>query len=262
MGLELLTLPGPFASPEGRTLAASREDLRRAWGAAVGRTAAGAAEWAVLYSGGLDSSLVAATLARSRTVSLVSVGCPGSDDLKAAERGAQLLGLPWRGWAVSRTEVERMLSDESPFLENCSRTSRSVLVGFGLALEATSTAAVACGQGADELFLGYAHFRGLSDADAERQRAKDLDRLLTEDWPRTTALASRKSRTIASPFLDPAFLRELRDLPVARLRYGAGTKPILRQLGRDIGLPAEITDRPKRAFQYGSGIEKLLRGVR
>lgn len=223
------------------------------------RTVGDEPHWTVLYSGGLDSSLVATAFRDRARVDLVTVGLPGSADLRAAEEGARLLDLPWRGRELSVGDLHRILAQDSEVFGTRPSTSRAVLIGLSLGLEAAQTRCVACGQGADELFLGYAHFDGRSDAEAEPLRQTDLRRLVEADWPCSQQLATRRSRRLESPFLEPLFFQQYSTVPVRELRGGHGRKHLLRELARAAGLPTELVDRPKKAFQYGSGIEKALR---
>lgn len=235
--------------------------LASCWTESVARAIEGCTEVSVLYSGGLDSSLVAWGVRGHAETELVSVGVKGSSDLIAAEQGAQLLALPWTHRTVGRPDVERLLAMEHATLASASEVSRPVLLGLGFALESANHARVLCGQGADELFLGYAHFDGLSSADAEAQRRKDLDRLLGDDWPLTLSLATRVHKDLRSPFLDREFLSLARALPIDQLRSGTARKSVLREMAVALGLPPELAGRSKKAFQYGSGIAKLLRAT-
>ncbi len=242
-----------------RLLSAQLDDLEHAWTDAVDRTVGEVRNWTVLYSGGLDSSLVAASFRDRAKVDLLTVGVPGSSDLRAAEEGARLLGLPWRGREVFDEDLRRIVGENAEGFAALSSPSRAVLVGLALGLDTARTRYVACGQGADELFLGYAHFEGTSDLEAERRRRGDLARLVEEDWPCSQQLAGRHARTLVSPFLEPRFFRHYSKLPIPELRSGLDRKHLLRQLARSVALPPELVGRPKRAFQYGSGIEKALR---
>jgi asparagine synthase (glutamine-hydrolysing) len=229
------------------------------WRDAFAKTVGAAGRLDVLYSGGLDSSLVAFEARESADVQLLTVGTVGSSDLLAAETGAKLLGMEWTCRTVDESDVERATVQYGEALAGSRPESLAVLVGLALALEAANCRPVLCGQGADELFLGYAHFEGLSAGAARRKRDQDLDRLLLDDWPRSIAIGRRQAKMLASPFLEPEFLAAVRRLSIEQLRAGPGRKPLLRELARARGLPAELVERPKKAFQYGSGIGRLLK---
>ncbi len=237
----------------------STEEIASRWRDAVSRTVGASRAVSILYSGGLDSSLVAVSVRELAKIELVTVGVPGSRDLVAAEEGARLLAMEWVGRTIERMDVERVFASDGNLFAGTSLASRAVLVGLALALEATHHPNVLCGQGADELFLGYAHFEGLSPADVFRRREEDLDRLLSTDWPLSISLGERRDKVLGSPFLESDFLTFGRALSVDRLRAGRGRKPLLREVALALGVPEELANRPKRAFQYGSGLERLVR---
>lgn len=228
------------------------------WREILSRTAASRLAVSVLYSGGLDSSLVAAGLRSIAEVELVTVGVPGSSDLLSGEDGARLLGLPWKQRVITLRDVQRVVQ-ENPEIDRASPGSKSVQVAIALGLEATSRPEVYCGQGADELFLGYAHFEGIPADAAGRRRDSDLQKLLGDDWPLSQSIAARLGKRLHSPFLDPEFLNQVRALSIEQLRSGPARKPLLRQMAAELGLPKALAERPKKAFQYGSGVARLLR---
>lgn len=231
------------------------------WFSAMANARGGASRVSVLFSGGLDSSLVAFSLREEAELQLVTVGAPGSTDLRAAEEGARLLGLPLVSRTVDRNDVDKILREDRTVLEHTTPVSRAVLVSTALALDCSNGAHIVCGQGADELFLGYAHFEHLTAQETTERRRSDLRQLLEEDWPRSVLLAHRRNKALASPYLDPKFLDFVKALPVERLMRGTERKPILRDLADKLGLPATLAHRPKKAFQYGSGIGRLLRSA-
>ena len=213
----------------------------------------------VLYSGGVDSSLVARAASELTAVGLVSVGTQGSIDLSAAESGSRLLNLPWTYRTVEQTDIRRLLLEDPKEWNRVRPVSRAVLVGTALAIEAASDSTLLCGQGADELFLGYAHFEDLSAAKAADRREQDIEALLGDTWPRSVELARRRGRLLRSPFVEPEFLHCARGISIDQLRAGGGRKPLLRSLAREMLVPEPLAARPKKAFQYGSGIDRLLR---
>jgi asparagine synthase (glutamine-hydrolysing) len=213
----------------------------------------------VLYSGGIDSSLVAHAARRVAPIRLLSIGTADSADLRAAEEGAALLDLPLRVKVVGRTEISAALQGHD--LRREAEPMRSVLVALALALQACETRRVLVGQGADELFGGYAHFRSLDSASADRRRIQDWERLRTVDWPATLTISVRLGRDLRAPLLDPGFAKVALTLPIPPVSDSAVTKRSLREWAAHRGVPSALVARPKRAIQYGSGIARLVRGA-
>ena len=212
--------------------------------------------WTLLFSGGLDSSLVARIGQEvGEPPDLVTIGFPGSRDLERGRRSAEALGIPWRSVLLSpdavrsaRDEILRGKGLPPPRL-------LSVQVGMYLAVRAARTQYVLCGQGADELFLGYAHFRGLAAPEVPRRAQADWGTLVAQDWPTSTRLAALLGHRLASPFLDGS-------VQSVAMRFSWGErmgKAPLRALARSLGLPPEISEAPKTAMQYGTGIDRFLR---
>jgi asparagine synthase (glutamine-hydrolysing) len=139
-----------------------------------------------------------------------------------------------------------------------SRTMRGVLVAFALALARAPPGIVLCGQGADELFLGYAHFRGLSREAATARADSDLRQLVGRDWPRTQQIAQEMGRSVAAPFLHPDFVRAARSVPIESRLPHPVPKGFFRAWAAHRGVPEKIAGRPKRAVQFGSGVDRLI----
>lgn len=213
----------------------------------------------LLYSGGVDSSLLAWEL-RSRTgLVLLTVGTPESPDLAAGRSGAELLGLPWTPAVVNAADADRMVRAIADDLRGTRAVTRTVLLALALAIERCPTPQALVGQGADELFLGYAHFRGLDREQATARAEADLARLHEEDWPHTLEIAARLGHTVTAPFLDADYVAVARSVPIELRLPGGEPKRFFRDWALRRGLPEEIAARPKRAMQYGSGVDRLRR---
>jgi asparagine synthase (glutamine-hydrolysing) len=233
--------------------------LDRAWDPVVDRWRQHPSPVTVLFSGGVDSGLIAWELRSRPATSLVTVGVAGAADLEAAARSAPEIGLPWSAVEVAPEEVLEMAARIRAELVGTAPVRASIFVAFALGLAAAPPGALLCGQGADELFLGYAHFRGLSnEAMAERAR-DDLRRLLEEDWPRTERIARRLGRTVQAPYLDPDFIAAADAIPIARRAPDVVSKPLLRRWAAHRNVPGRIANRSKKALQFGSGVERVLR---
>jgi asparagine synthase (glutamine-hydrolysing) len=212
----------------------------------------------VLFSGGVDSALVAVAASAGAKVQLLTVGRAGSPDITAAESAAQLLRLPWSARVVEDAEISAAMQRYG--LRSEPEPRRSVLVSFALAFGAEAPNPWLVGQGADELFGGYAHFRGLSEERFRERQTDDWRRLVELDWPATQALAHVQGRVLGAPFLDEPFAARARTLGTSVSADTAVlTKPALRAWAERRGVPRSIAERPKRAIQYGTGISATVR---
>lgn len=228
---------------------------------AIARLAAGAGPITVLFSGGLDSSLIAWELRQRPQTVLWSVGREGSPDLEASRSAAQLLGMAWEHATLTPSDVAAALERFAKELEGVDGPPRDVAVAFALALDRAPTPRVLAGQGADELFLGYAHFRGLDEALVLRRAETDLRRLTDAEWPRAQRIAARAGHHLGAPFLEPEVLRAVQEIPLRERMPGEVPKQWLRSWAIARGLPREIAGRPKRAIQYGSQVQRMLRAL-
>ena len=226
---------------------------------ALGPVRARAEPFGLLYSGGVDSSLLAWELRDRPGLVLHTVGVRGSTDLDAARSGAERIGLPWSGTVVEPAEVRSVVRKAAPDLVDLAGVARTVLASFAVAVQTARAGHLLCGQGADELFLGYAHFRGLSEDAATERAEADLRRLRNDDWPRSVRIAARFGSELIAPFLDPAFVEAARSIPLRERMPGGEAKAFFRAWARHRGLPDELAGRPKRALQYGSGLDRIVR---
>jgi asparagine synthase (glutamine-hydrolysing) len=232
--------------------------LARCLAEAAARIAPSSEEVTVLYSGGLDSSVVAWLVRAHPQLELLTVGRPEAPDLDAGRSGAERLGLPWREVVLDDERFRSGTRTWSPQLAGLREPQRSVLLALALAFDECRSRTALLGQGADELFGGYAHFRGLDPASAVARSAADYHQLVERDWPATRALALERQIDVHSPFLDPAVVAIVQALPVERRGFGSERKELLRRVARHLGVPDALIDRPKRAMQYGTRIARDL----
>lgn len=212
-------------------------------------------EGAVALSGGVDSSLVAALAARP----CVAVGLAGSHDLDRARRAAELIGLDLAEVEVPPARVEEALRAVVAVIPD---PTNPVDASIGATLFFAAEWAgehghrrLLAGQGADELFGGYARYReggatrGLLDRDFASLPAQAA---------RDQAVAGLFGVTLSMPYLDCAVVRAARALPPGSLvADGLGKQPLRAVAAARI--PAEIAAYPKKAMQYGSGVWREVR---
>jgi asparagine synthase (glutamine-hydrolysing) len=213
----------------------------------------------VLFSGGVDSGLLAWELRARPAVTLSTFGLAGSADVRSAASSAPLVGLPWHSTTAGPEEVRRVAAEVIDWVGPLTATELAVETSLALAMQRAAPGTIVCGQGIDELFFGYAHYRGIPTEAAVGRGEEDLARLLTRVWPREREIARRLDRTLVAPYLDGRFVDAARAIPPAERLTGDPAKAVFRAWARHRGLPEELVNRPKKALQYGSGVARLLR---
>ncbi|WP_297500775.1 asparagine synthase-related protein [Thermococcus sp.] len=209
----------------------------------------------VLFSGGLDSTVVALLASRYSDVVLYTAGAEGSQDVEWADRVADYLGLPLRvetfDFEVLRRELPRIaFAVEEP---NPMNLAIAVPLYFATRLAGEEgVRVILTGQGADELFGGYAKY-----LEGPELMWEDLLTLAERNLARDDKVAMLNGVEGRYPFLSLPVVRLALNVS-PRLKLPDGRKLVLRKLARKLGLPEWIARRPKKAAQYGSGAQKLL----
>ncbi len=249
---------GPVPADVGKL----REQLSSAFDEALGPVRAVPGPIGILFSGGVDSALLAWELRQQPQVVLCTLGREGSPDLRAGRAAAERLGLPWQSLHVGMEDVRTAEARFGEELAGIPSVSRTVLLTLAVAIDEASPPRLVCGQGVDELFLGYAHYRLLGEAEAERRSRDDLSRLHETDWPRTQRIAEKAGKEIVAPYLYRTFEENARLIPIDLRLPRDLPKRFFREWAIERGLPPELADRPKKAMQYGSGVDSLVRAMR
>jgi asparagine synthase (glutamine-hydrolysing) len=213
----------------------------------------------VLFSGGIDSSVVAALVARHSRPTLYTVGVEGAHDLIVAKSTAEGLGLDWVGVVVGDEEIRQAIKGMVPIF-GTSPLTLSFEMPLFLVLGVAAEDLLLCGQGADELYAGYARYRTMEEGAMRAAMAHDIEALIAHGMGVEKRAADAFGKTLIHPFLDPEVVRVSLDLPLEMLLRGDENKAILRDVGRALGL-GPIADRKKKAAQYGSGIMNSMKAM-
>ncbi len=213
-------------------------------------------EGTILFSGGLDSSLLAWAIPGA---DLLVIGADGSKDVQAAVHAADGFQRELTVLDLTENAVRSALSRLVNEFQVESTLQAIYMTPFLIAAETTDASYLITGQGADELFCGYTKYYKEGRI-PEYEYAKDLQKLeMEQTLYERIGLAC--GITFIMPFLDERMVEIAESIDLETRMREDRRKWMLRDLAKAIGLPATISERPKKAVQYGSGLMDLLRGI-
>ena len=204
----------------------------------------------LIFSGGVDSTILAVLLkqiAEKRNnnansiplnVKLYSVGVENSQDVKFSKEIAEELNLPLKTVIIDETTVKESI--------------RPVLT----AIEDDNVMKLGVGMHFEEKCLFDAYFA------LDEEIYHDIANMYHVNLERDDAVSMANGVELRVPFLDNDIVNLALDIPgkyKIKNNEDILRKHILRDVAKSIGVPDYIADRPKKAAQYGSGINKILK---
>jgi asparagine synthase (glutamine-hydrolysing) len=204
-------------------------------------------------SGGVDSTLVAQLAQRE----CVAVGLEGSHDLRQARHAADALALSCTTVTITPGEIADALPAVILAIPKKDPMSTGIaLTQYFIARYADEQGyrRIITGQGADEIFGGYARYieTATLGTDLERDFAG-----LEQQAARDQAVAALHGTYLSMPYLDCRVVRAARAIPPDEKVQGGQRKVPLRKVA-ERHIPAEFAWYEKKAMQYGSGVWKEL----
>lgn len=207
------------------------------------------------FSGGVDSSLVAFLAQRP----CIAIGLAGSHDLARASLAADAMQLDCTCVEVTHDDIREGLHAVIGVIPEPTPVNTAIAITQYLVTRSASELGherVLTGQGADELFGGYARYR--TGTDPAARLARDFAGLAAQGL-RDQSVAALNGTYLSQPFLDVRVVRAARSLPASGMvRDGVGKWPLREVAARHI--PREIAWYRKKAMQYGTGVAKVLQG--
>jgi len=131
------------------------------------------------------------------------------------------------------------------------------MLPFWIAAKNSTNPILMCGQGADELFGGYARFR---KKDAQKDLAKEVNDLIKRLPDREKKIADSFNRNLSCPYLSKDVIKAAERFTIEE-RIGKIGKVPLREAASKLKLPKDIANRKKKAAQYGSGSQKAIKDI-
>ena len=225
-------------------------------------------EVAVLFSAGVDSTLIAVLLKKyGIKTTLYTVGTKNSQDLKFAKKASEDIQLPLKTWIIDEEIIENNFIPTLNIIED----SNLMKLGVGMTINLTSQLAskdkhkvILSGQGADELFCGYNRYKRKYEnkKDLLEELTYDLNNMYHVNLERDDKATMANSIELRVPYLDKKVINTAIKTQIKYMLHSQEDnlrKHILRDVAYELGVPEYIAYRPKKAAQYGTGIDKIIK---
>lgn len=251
-------------------LRGASETLRVLLQDSVEKMTAGLENVAVAFSGGLDSSLIAFLAKKAGVnVHLIHVSLKNQPETAHAVKVAEDLKLPIHVYTYTVEDVKETLPKVLWLVEEPDPIKASLGVPMCWAAEKTAELGVKVlftGQGADELFGGYKRYltayatRGQKAV--EEMLFNDVSNIHEENIEKDYKVCNFHNVELRLPYLTHKIAEFAVNLPLKfkiTLSHGGVRKLVLRNAAKKLGLPKAVVERPKRAMQYATGVDKAIK---
>jgi asparagine synthase (glutamine-hydrolysing) len=242
-------------------------ELKQSLKDAVKRLVGNETKVVLFFSGGIDSAIVGRILTNVGVKVLpITVGTEGSEDIRFAKRAT---GAVFNGPHPEHLIVNLSKSNVEEAIKKVIQITGStdvVTVSVGIVTYLASRAVppgyktVFTGSGSDEIFCGYSSHKKALEKGWDAVHAECIKRLdgIKKDLERDETICKHFNLDVKTPFLDKKVVEiGLRISPKLKLSE-TGNKLVLREIAAELRLPDHITQRGKKAAQYGSGSQKIL----
>jgi asparagine synthase (glutamine-hydrolysing) len=260
----------------------SVNNLLSALESSVQKACEGADKVGLIFSAGMDSTIVGVVASKFAEVRAYNVGVEGSHDSSHAREVEKQLPFRVSYVGLDPTLLEKALPAIVEVVGVQNPLKVSVAVPFHFASKKAFEDGIGimlCGQGPDELFGGYNRYLKTVSEKGYGALAAELEGDVGAVWESQLkydhAVAKSNGVELRFPYLDDAFKSAALLVPAqekikkfsGECEYGCVDetpggryvrKYVLRKVAERAGVPKVILDRPKKAAQYGSGSEKLV----
>lgn len=226
----------------------------------------------VIFSGGIDSVLVAKLLQREgKNIVCYCTGSENSGDVLAAQAVARELGLELKTSIINEDLVKGILFEVIRNVEESGLLQVEVAIPMYMAAKMAAEDGIRVmftGQAADELFAGYPWYSDCLQESGylrlHEQLWEDLNRLYDDTLEREDKLTMAHSIELRAPYLDRDVIRTaMRISPRLKIQGSkdALRKRVHRQAAVELGVPPYLSFRTKDPAQSGSGIHQIIENI-
>lgn len=226
----------------------------------------------VIFSGGIDSVLIAKLLQREgKNIVCYCTGTEKSGDMMAARTVAQDMGLELKTTIIGEEMVKEIIPEIIRNVEESGLLQVEVAIPMYLAAKLAAGDGVRVmftGQAADELFAGYPWYNDvLAESGYLRLHEKlweDLAYLYTDTLEREDKLTMAHSIELRAPYLDRDVIQTAMRISPRLKMEGKNDnlrKRVHRQASVELGVPPYLAFREKDPAQSGSGIHGIIRKI-
>lgn len=238
---------------------------------AVISRAANIGKFGILFSGGIDSTLIAFLCKKHNyNFTCFTIGIENSQDIEQAKIIAEKYHFDLKYKILSLEELENTIKETIKILQdnNIIWVSVGSVVYAALILALQNNIKILfSGLGTEELFAGYQrHEDALKNNDFEsvhKECWNGLKNMWQRDLLRDYKISKHLGVELRIPYMDLEIIKAAMNInPMYKLDK-INKKIILREIAEDLGLEKEFAWRGKKAAQYGSnfmkGIDKLAK---
>lgn len=239
----------------------NKETLKKLILEAVGKRVT--EEAALLFSGGVDSSLLALLLKDKTKLTCYCAAAEGSHDWEQSKKAAEMLGVELQRISFTEESVREELPKIARAIKDNNVMKLGVAVPLWFCCREAKEKTVFFGMGTEELFAGYErHRRLLPDYRAiDEECWKGVLGAWERDISRDIGVCTAWEKEPAFPYLDEEVVEEALAIPSEEKINQENNKLVLRNIAVELGLPKEIAFAPKKAAQYGSRSDKFIRRI-
>ena len=261
-----------YSKPEPLGIDAAAKELQRLLEYSVQTRVKGLKEAAVAFSGGLDSSLIA-YLAKKHCshVQLIHVSLENQPETEEAWEAAEALDLPLQVHLFKEKDVEETIPKVVKLIEEPEPLKVNVGVPFYWTAEKVAESklnVLLAGQGADELFGGYLRYvkEYLRDGDEKVRQTffSDVIGIYESNLERDEKICNFHDVQLRLPFASYDLVSFALKMPTElkfENKMDSLRKLVLRRVAVNLGIPDCISQKPKKAVQYSTGVSNALQDL-